>query len=164
MLDLASPCLAFVPLLARGAAEKRRAILRAVRRRPGIGVTDLVQEVGIGSGGLYAHLRVLAAERKLIIRRHGKFRLVFPADGPEPPRRPLPTVRLGAKARPIAAYLAANPGLDLSAYLDRLPVGRRTAYYHIERFVREGLFTSAEPGRYVGLRPTPKLLAMLRAP
>lgn len=160
MLDLASPCLALVPLLTQGGLRKRRAILRAVRRQPGIGVTDLAARVGLGSGSFYAHLRALVAEGQVVVRRHGKFRLVFPAAGA--PRRAAPPARLGAKARAIAAFLAANPGLDMDAVLERLPVGRRTAYYHVARFVREGLFTTAEPGRYVALRPTAKVLAMLR--
>lgn len=165
MLDLSpglAPCLALLPLLSRGAAAKRRAILAAVRRRPGLGVTELAAEVGLGSGSFYAHLKALQAEGLLAVRRRGKFRFVFPGDA-APARGALrPAPRLGAKARPVAAFLAANPGVDLADALERLPVERRTAYYHVRRFVRDGLLTSDAPGRYVGLRPTPKMMRLLR--
>ena len=165
MLDLGpslAPCLALLPLLSRGAEAKRRAILAAVARRPGVGVTELAAEVGLGSGGFYAHLKAMQAEGLVTVRRRGKWCFVFPGGAAVPPRALQPPARLGVKARPLAAYLAANPGVDLSAMLERLPVERRTAYYHVRRFVRDGLLTSDAPGRYVGLRPTPKLMRLLR--
>lgn len=163
-LGALAPALAVAPLVARlGERElspKQQLILRVVKQRPGIGTTELASLVDLGWGSFYGHLKVLERRKLVVIRKGGKFRAIYPKGVPMP-RRILPPERLGAKARPIAMYLVKHPGLDMADYLERLPVSRRTAYYHIQRFVREGLFTSQEDRRYVGLQPTGKVLKLL---
>lgn len=144
--------------------ERQRLLLEVVENRPGIPMADLETLLGYGWGSLYTHLRALEKLGLVEVRARGKFRLVFPAGARREEVDAAVPRRLGKPARAVAQLIVKDPGRGIEEYAAKLPIGRRASYYHVERFVRMGLVTTAQEGRYVELRPTTKLYELLGIP
>ena len=136
------------------ASPQREAILRIIKKNPGITVSELAGHFDLGWSALYHHLDKLRAESELRTRRIGSRRLLYPATGKSLPKK---RVVLGKTARIVASAIAKKPGCSMQDLLRGLDMTPRMLYYHVDNLIAGHLVTSSSPTRYRNLRPTARL-------
>jgi len=142
----------------QSASPPRSEIYHAIKANPGITVTELAEQVQLGWGSVYHHLKKLRAAGQLRSRRVGKRRLLYVSDAKSIPKRPL---ALGATAKAVASCIVRNPGGSIKDVMDELGLSPRMTYYHVEKLVEARLVTAGSRTRYVDLKPTARLFQTL---
>lgn len=127
---------------------RRDTIVQLVRQNPGIRFSDMKKQLGVGSGVLVHHLRVL--EREGFVRaKRDRFRTRFYAPGHGVPQG----LELTDRQRDILAAVSAHPGIGPSELADRLGLNRGTVHHHAKRLAAMGKLEIEGDGRDRRLRP-----------
>lgn len=134
---------------------------RTIQANPGIGMAELCRTLDLHWQSMYLYVGRLKKAGHVKVKRQGTRAFLYPAGMSIPRAAPKVEPQLSGQARKVALHMVRHPGLDAAEYQERLMLSRRMTYYYIKRFVDEGLFTSKQRDRYVGLEPTPKLLRLL---
>lgn len=150
------------PLVSR----QRRMLLDLVRSKPGASVTELMAHMPFQWGSMSYHLRRLVEANLVRVVEDptdGRRRRIYPLEGPlvfpEPPPREPDLKGLGLS---IAWAVATRPGLSFADLVERLDTSPRNIHYHLKRLHDLGLVTSGATNRYRDLRPTTRLLEILK--
>lgn len=160
---------ALVPLLGRHHLTKeqvesspaRRQILEIVAERPGISVSQLRREVGLGWGAFYHHLKKLRAQGLLRLRYVGPYRMAFlPKTVEEGDASAFATLQHETTRR-IAYAVVSNPRCGIKDLVASTGESPRVVYYHVKQLLKAQLILSGSKTRHVDLRPSPQLCALL---
>lgn len=135
-------------------AESRQAILAVVKRVPGIPVTELMREVGLGEGVFYHHFRKLEASGLLETRDTISHKRVFLA-GTAPPEEE--SILLSATTRWVASCILKRPGSSSAEIAEEMGFAQRVVRRHLQRLSGEGFITSERNGLRLTYSPTEKL-------
>lgn len=131
-----------------------------VHKHVGISSTRLAAELGISWGTLAYHLTRMERAGLLFTRRAGRRRLIFPPREPGVDEEDVVLLGEGTSRR-ICLLLVERPGLDVRQVQEALGITARAAYHNVKRLRDAGLVEGRSPRKYAGLRPTPKLYALL---
>ncbi|HVL48110.1 MAG TPA: hypothetical protein VM889_06100 [Candidatus Thermoplasmatota archaeon] len=158
---VAAPFLGALARAVRPAAPSEAAlrILACVRRKPGLGLSELQRESGVGWASLYLHLETLRAARLVRSVNVGRRRYVYDAAAGVPPRHEVAFPRHGTGAR-VARAIADTPGISVRALTEQLALSQRVVYYHVSR-LDEGRYLKARRWRGRGLFPSERFLDAL---
>lgn len=107
-----------------------------VARRPGVTLSELKAEMGIGWGALYHHLAVLAQEGKVVTVTVGRRRAAF-ASGAE--SNAAGVVLRGPTARNVALALGTAHRASPAQVATAAAVSQRVARYHLNQLAEHGL-------------------------
>jgi DNA-binding transcriptional ArsR family regulator len=161
---------ALLPLLGRhrltqdevAQSPMRKRILDLVRQHPGILVSQLRRDSGLGWGAFYHHLARLREEGLLGIRRVGPRRLAFIPHVAEE----MDAARLAALGHPTARKVAhavlRAPGTSIREVVQETGESPRVVYYHVRQLLKAGVIRSGSRTRHVDLRPADHLKVILR--
>lgn len=123
--------------------ERRARLYEAVRSRPGSSFSDLKRELGVSTGVLTHHLRLLVRQEFVTYRRDG-FRTRFYLRGPRVPADTYVTRTRQA----ILDLVRTAPGLTQKDLVHRLGWPRENVSYHARELERMGLVRVVEEGRW----------------
>ena len=143
------------------ANEVRAGVHARIRERPGERFEALRRDLGLGSGTLSYHLRVLQREGYVSVRREWTSRRFYPS-GAAPPAEPLL-----ADAAILRALRAAPSGLTPLELARALGISRQLARYHLMALARSGHARATPEGRTTRFAPAasvPRPMPVRRGP
>lgn len=111
----------------------RARILERVAADPGLHFRGLQRALGLHTGALVYHLRVLERHRLLVSRPDGHLVRYFPATGP---RVVAPMLR-GLRAEVMHAVVL-TPGLTQREVADRVNASKQAVHYHVKALIAQG--------------------------
>lgn len=120
--------------------DLRRRIYDHLRTEPGDHYSGIKSELGLGSGTLTHHLRVLEDQGLVTSRRDGRLKRFFPTDQ-EPPEG-----LLGIRGQ-LLETLDENPAASQSELAERLGTSRQRVHYHIQELEDQGRVRVERGGR-----------------
>lgn len=107
----------------------RRRILSLLAEEPGLGTTDVADELGVAYRTARHHLEVLARFDLVVCARHReRWRWARPEDAAR-----LDEAQLPALQQRLLALLEEEPGLHLSELARRLDAAKATVKHHLDR-------------------------------
>lgn len=109
----------------------RRRIMNAVQSEA-IPIRQLAGRLGIGTGGMYHHLRKLQAVGLVALTRQGPYVVVCSRDTPTKNPSPLP-------AQLVAAAVAKFPGSTFAVLKDIVGLPDHVVRYHGQRLALQGI-------------------------
>jgi len=160
-----------VPLLGRHfltrdeveAFPARQQILEAVGRHPGISVSQLRREVGLGWGAFYHHLKKLRSLGLVRLRYVGAYRMAFlPKTAAEGDASAFAALQ-HETTRKVALAILRCPRTTIKQIVEATGESPRVVYYHVKQLLDGGLILSGSKTRHVDLRPSPQLRALMAA-
>lgn len=122
--------------------ERREAIMAAIESEPGVHLGALQRGLGIATGTLVHHLRVLERARLVETRRRSNRVHFVPAGY----RGPVETTRSPLQVRVLEAVRSV-PGLSQSELAERLGEPRNTVAYNVRRLIEDGQIEARREGR-----------------
>ena len=144
---------------------QRRQLLRAIRRRPGITITELMNAMPFGWASLYHHLDQLVAAKLIHLEENpydARKRHVFPSDAPADVHA-MQTV-LRPTRRQVAETVRDNPGIGADEIAKRLGLTRQQVIYHLRLMHERGLVSSRAAEPFARVHPRKQLIDLLRSP
>lgn len=144
---------------------QRRHLLRAIRKNPGITLSQLMTKMDFGWASLYHHLQLLEATGLIEIKKNpydARKRHVFPAGSQADVRR-TPTV-LRPTRRDVAETVRERPGIGADELAERLGLTRQQVLYHLRLMHEQGLISSRSAEPFARVHPRKQLLTVLDAP
>ena len=113
----------------------RLAAYELIVSRPGVHVSEMSREMGVGRVVLQHHLRILETHRLVVARAVGRVRTYYPSGGSPDPE----TARVDAalkdatRARVLAEVLASAEGVTQKELVERTGLSQRLVSYHLAR-------------------------------
>jgi predicted transcriptional regulator len=161
---------AFSPLMGRSpltsqeieGAPVRREILKLVRAKPGIPISEVRARLDLGWGSLYYHIQKLELAGYLEVCSVGRLNLLYPPGADHARHAKAVSFLRGDTAMRIAEAILAEPGCSVPDLIAATGESPRVVYYHVKRLAEIGVVTSASRLRHVELQPTPELEPLLR--
>lgn len=144
-------------------APLRQEILQRAKARPGMPLTELRAQLGVGWGALYHHLRKLSAAGLIEVHTVGRLNLLYLKGAHQSQQAQALALLRGTTAHRIAEAVIAQPGCSVRDLVERTGDSPRAVYYHVKRLVDAGLLTSPSRFRHVDLQPGRDLPAVLEA-
>ncbi|KPU63333.1 regulatory protein [Thermococcus sp. EP1] len=129
----------------------RERVLEHITKNPGITFRKLAQELEMGIGNLQYHLRHLEREKKIVAKKLGGRKYIFPADFSES-YKPLMIAISNESQRKILILLAEDEK-NQHELAEKLNLTPSTINYHMERLEALGLVRKIKHGKNVIYQP-----------
>lgn len=143
------------------ASPARRRVYELVVAVPGLSVSELARRLSLHWNSVALHVEVLRQAGLVASVRVGRRRVILPwallhqagTEGPGP---------LGEPAcRRVAELICRLPHRQVWEIVELSGMSERAVYHHVKRLADAKLVATSKPGTYRGLRPTPRLLALV---
>lgn len=143
------------------ALRKREAILRAIETHPGSPLQELAKRLAVPMGTLRHHVDDLVKAGHVRTMRVGRRRIAYPAGAyVEEFNEDRALLQEESSRRVVAAILACQP-CGIMDIVEHSGLSQRVVYHHAKRLLDAGLIVRGSNAHYRGLRPTPRLFALL---
>lgn len=127
----------------------RRAMLKALKRQPGLSFPDLQDLTGLSSGTVEWHLKKLEKEGFITASRDGRTRRYFPKATPPDLKKAVVLLRDPSR-RELAHRVLRNPRMPQKTVARDMGLSHATVHHHAKRLQRENLLAKVKDGRTVG--------------
>lgn len=139
----------------------RDRVHKLVQERPGIGLTELAQEVGLGWGTAVYHLDRLEKGGFVSSERIGAHRCYFPVGAiPRESRKGIGALKQDT-TRTIAQLVADRPGVTQTEVCEALGMSASAASKQVSKLESAGLVRRERDWKTVRLHPQPGLRALV---
>lgn len=135
------------------ANRTRESIFRHVIEHPGVNVSEVVKEFGLGWGATVYHLRVLERSHLLTANKQGRQVCYFQNGGRYNGQMAGISALRNANAALVARVILTNPGIQQRAICKVTALAQPTVSWHLQRLEEAGLVVSegAPRKRYCAL-------------
>lgn len=141
--------------------EHRDAVYRLIQENPGMGLTEICKQTGLGWGTTVYHLDRLERAQMVSSERVGPHRCYFPMGTvPRSARKGIGTLK-AETTRSVAAFLATRPGATQTELCEGLGLSASAASKQVTKLETAGLVRRERDGKTVRLYATPDLPTLL---
>lgn len=145
-----------------GTPEVSQEILRIIRERPGISMSELRARVSRGWGTVYYHVSRLTSSGLICVRRSGRRSVLYvTGTGRSDAEIAARALLRGTTIHRVADHVARQPHSRIRDIAESLGESERVVYYHVKQLLSRGMLTSDSGTRRFGLRATPLLVLVL---
>lgn len=141
----------------------RDAVYQLVRASPGLGLSEIGRQTGLGWGTTVYHLDRLERAQMVTSERVGLHRCYFPTGTHGRATRQGMGVLKMETTRSVAAFLAERPGASQTDLCEALGLSASAASKQVTKLERAGLARRERDGKTMRLYPTDGLAPLLSA-
>ncbi len=126
----------------------RRQIFNAIQKNPGINMSQISKELGIGWGTTVHHVKKLEGAMKVHVEERNNERCFFENGGTFPADSMAAVAALkDSTAKGIFGYIRKNPGTSQKEIAAHLEVGPSLVSWHVTRLEKEGIINRNRSGK-----------------
>lgn len=141
-------------------ATTRDRTRQMIMARPGVSLRELARDLGVTWGTIKYHVTRLEAEGLVGTRVIGRHRVCYHMDVFDEYLADARAMLKEPTARRLAMYIVSHPDTNMQDVIANAQASPRMVYYHLKRFIDEGLISARQYG-YRSIGPTAKLYAAL---
>lgn len=141
--------------------ENRQRLVALVEDEPGVSLSELADELGLGWGATVYHLERLEDAGHLASRRAGKRRCFYRPGTRDAEQVDALGLLRDERARTVAEHILENPGTSQSDVADGIEASSATVHRRVEKLREADLVEAKRRGRCVAYAPTERLRSLV---
>lgn len=141
--------------------ENRQQLVALVEEEPGVSISELADEIGLGWGATVYHLERLEAAGHLASRSEGKRRCFYRPGTQAAGQADALGLLRDERARSVAEHILEHPGATQSDVAEEIDTSSATVYRRVQKLADADLVESEKRGRCVRYEPTARLESLL---